>query len=57
MRMNTKVAATVSALAMTTGLLAMSGAATTATAADGCSTSPVTGTARSAVEPGVSSSS
>jgi len=49
MRMNTKVAATVSALAMTTGLLAMSGAATTATAADGCSTSPVTGTARSAV--------
>ena len=48
MRMNKKVAATVSALAMTTGLLAMSGA-TTASAADGCSTNTVTGTARSAI--------
>ncbi|MFE0257668.1 glycosyl hydrolase [Streptomyces sp. NPDC059010] len=48
MRFNKKIAATVSALAMTTGLLAMSGAATTASAADGCSTNVVTGTARSA---------
>jgi len=48
MRFNKKVAATVSALTMTTGLLTMSGA-TTASAADGCSTGVVTGTARSAV--------
>ncbi|RPF33796.1 hypothetical protein [Streptomyces sp. TLI_185] len=47
MRMNKKVAATVSALVMTTGLLAMSGA-TTASAADGCNTDVVSGTARSA---------
>ncbi|MDX2680785.1 hypothetical protein [Streptomyces soliscabiei] len=46
--MNKKVAATFSALAMTTGLLAMSGAATTAGAADGCNTNTVSGTARSA---------
>jgi hypothetical protein len=48
MRVNKKLAATVSALAMTTGLLAMSGAGTTASAADGCNTNVVTGTARSA---------
>ncbi|MEU6389118.1 glycosyl hydrolase [Streptomyces sp. NPDC046939] len=48
MRIKKKVASAVSALAMTTGLLAMSGAVTTASAAEGCNTDPVLGTARSA---------
>lgn len=47
MRVNKKVAATVSALAMTTGLLAMSAAAP-ASAADGCNTNVVSGTAAAA---------
>ncbi|MCD7438575.1 glycosyl hydrolase [Streptomyces lincolnensis] len=47
MRVNKKVAATVSALAMTTGLLTMSAAAP-AGAADGCNTNVVLGTAAAA---------